>query len=772
MPVIHGVANWPGVKGCIDWTYTCSLGTAPGVALLTVQPQAEQIASKGNLVITDGVGNAITIPDCRLDYSTSNLDGSGKRWQLAIQDRRWRWRLCGSISGMYNVPDQSGDVTRPPPDSQPVVAYEQNFLPYTIRSPQELMEECLKEMGETSWKIQLPPGADVREAYPPRNWVAENPAAALEALCQDLGCVICYRLDEDRVWIMPMGEGLRELPLGGSIRKDSATIDPPSVPKGILLYGAPARWQMRLRTEAVGEEWDGSVRPIDSLTYAPVVGDNRQVVQVQAINPDSVSGTNLSIVIGVPNGNGGYNSWFTTHFAPSGSTANDVAVALAALINADAPGGVTAVVDGDNLLVKGNPNGEAFQYSVNSNDPNTFLQTTLINDAKPKHSRWSSGPGGFPAIPFDPNTRMCTQRLTYRQALEKAKRSVFRWYRIVNLDPLTGEGKLVVPGIGPIERIQQIVLLDAQIERVVPLQPDLQISVADATASPWVKDFYDGLSREKSAAAYGQVHVSSLVNHVIYLGSDQNANTPPNAEIPVPFSVVSDRYMIQFSDYVYFYGPDGTRRVTLSSGRTPPQTSGSNYYFWPADVVLQTSFHVRNPKTSELIRFKRFYSMSDDKGPPTQIVHEDVESLNVTIYSTDLNANPTAPHDQVNNEQEANVRADYYIRGAAAKYQIKAGNERQYNGLVPIYIDGRVHQVTWVGGEGGCFTTASLDSEHSVYIPRFSDRLRWMYIGSAQAAQAPGQQTSKTSMSMAQPHRTVTLQASGIPRPPGLGGKP
>ena len=38
----------------------------------------------------------------------------------------------------------------------------------------------------------------------------------------------------------------------------------------IILVGAPLRYQVLLQLQAVGEDWDGSIRPIQFLSYAPV----------------------------------------------------------------------------------------------------------------------------------------------------------------------------------------------------------------------------------------------------------------------------------------------------------------------------------------------------------------------------------------------------------------------------------------------------------------------------------------------------------------------
>lgn len=48
-----------------------------------------------------------------------------------------------------------------------------------------------------------------------------------------------------------------------------------------------------------------------------------------------------------------------------------------------------------------------------------------------------------------------------------------------------------------------------------------------------------------------------------------------------------------------------------------------------------------------------------------------------------------------------------------------------YVGIVPIQVDGAIHQVTYSihSGEGGsCLTRASRNTEHSHYIPKYERR--------------------------------------------------
>jgi hypothetical protein len=70
------------------------------------------------------------------------------------------------------------------------------------------------------------------------------------------------------------------------------------------------------------------------------------------------------------------------------------------------------------------------------------------------------------------------------------------------------------------------------------------------------------------------------------------------------------------------------------------------------------------------------------------------------------------------------VRAAWYLAGEQAALAASAGQTRGYNGIVPVFCDGAIQQVTWEIGPAGASTKASLNSEHAAYIPKFPERRR------------------------------------------------
>lgn len=264
------VITWPGVVGTMSGRYTCSRGISPGIGniVCSLPPQALPIAT---CTIGD-TERTITLPDCAvvdIDYSD---DASGDSWTVTFHDRRWRWKF-GSITGRYNQTDERGKL-----------------IPWSIRSPKELVELCLAEMGETDYEIDIPEGLesvdfeDEEDWFPvgenapesltnPRvDWVTENPAQALARLCDFFGRAVVYDPISNKVKIVKPGEGA-ELP-ANYLEKYAGSLTVPAQPKGYGIIGEPIKYQVRLALEYVGLEWNDYYYPGDTVSYAPaIVGD-------------------------------------------------------------------------------------------------------------------------------------------------------------------------------------------------------------------------------------------------------------------------------------------------------------------------------------------------------------------------------------------------------------------------------------------------------------------------------------------------------------------
>ncbi len=124
-------------------------------------------------------------------------------------------------------------------------------------------------------------------ARPPIEWNHTNPAEALEALCDQLGCRIIPSLGGAG---LPPAGGVTVAPVGigaqlqtTNVVDTTGTFNPPEKPQNIICYSAPMRFQVDFVLEPVGRDvgvlFQGgiaipneTIQPIDNLSYTPSVG--------------------------------------------------------------------------------------------------------------------------------------------------------------------------------------------------------------------------------------------------------------------------------------------------------------------------------------------------------------------------------------------------------------------------------------------------------------------------------------------------------------------
>lgn len=232
---------------------TLTQGVSPSVCTLELPPLKQTIPPVGPLTFTYGVGVSMFFPDCAIDKIEPVGDSSGRvTWRLTILDRRWIWRETGALSGKYNTTRDRVAAGQGSP---------------AVKTLRELMQICLDEMGETSAIIdgRINQGDTY---YPEVDWDYARPAEALADLCDRSNNIVTLGLD-NRVRVFPRGTG-QELPRVKVIESQT-TIDPPEAPARVVIVGAPDQWQADLILDPVGQDVDGTIKPIDELSYAPTV---------------------------------------------------------------------------------------------------------------------------------------------------------------------------------------------------------------------------------------------------------------------------------------------------------------------------------------------------------------------------------------------------------------------------------------------------------------------------------------------------------------------
>jgi hypothetical protein len=244
----QGNCTFAGSQALLSASFTLSHGIEPSVAALGIAPRPGRLPEQGPLVLSYG-GTRMVFPDCRLASLAGEIDSAGREvWKLAIADRRWRWQFVGRISGRYNVRKSDGG---------------KGFVGQTERSPRDLARLCLEALGERRYDVsQLPD-----ESRPEIDWDYELPAAALARLCDSLGARVVLRLDNS-IALAPIGAG-RRLALSSDALAAETVAEPPLRPEKLVLVCGRTRWQRDFSLEAVGLEADGSLVPIDELSYAP-----------------------------------------------------------------------------------------------------------------------------------------------------------------------------------------------------------------------------------------------------------------------------------------------------------------------------------------------------------------------------------------------------------------------------------------------------------------------------------------------------------------------
>lgn len=239
----QGLASFPGVNQVVRASYTLSHGVSPGVCEMEIAPQAGGIKEGGPLRFTFG-GFQLLFPDCRADLATAGLTSDGLIWSIRILDRRWKWQF-GEVSGEYNRRDGKGKLINE-------------------KTPQEIAEILLDAAGEDADVSEIP-----NDGRPHVEWTAENPMQALASLCDDLGCRIVMRIDST-LRIERVGIG-NLLPTDWLLTQTLEN-NPPERPDTIRVIGSPTIVQCRLELESVGRDLDGSIKPIDDLSYKPSDG--------------------------------------------------------------------------------------------------------------------------------------------------------------------------------------------------------------------------------------------------------------------------------------------------------------------------------------------------------------------------------------------------------------------------------------------------------------------------------------------------------------------
>jgi hypothetical protein len=294
-----------------------------------------------------------------------------------------------------------------------------------------------------------------------------------------------------------------------------------------------------------------------------------------------------------------------------------------------------------------------------------------------------------------------TDRLTVADALKLAQRSVYKTYQLVNVAGDMSPG-IAVPGItGRLLRKEQVILQDTQVDQIVPAANDPGL-IDKVTGQPITVNLYNGYSRDKPAAAYGAA-LLNVNQGVWYKKIAAAVNTRSQDQIFVPFALDPVRYLLTFGDYVF------------------QQVDGKCF---PPIVQLQTGIQVRDALTNAPICYFQVLPLGAGAGTNPRVYnHPDVQ-LNITCSFNSVGM----PEAVQILEADPLLRATSYLQAHLLEYLPSGGQILDYNGIIRIDLDGAIQQVTWSVGDDGATTTASVNTEHSPWIPPYPVRRRAEFL--------------------------------------------
>jgi hypothetical protein len=723
--VITGDVLYPNLPPLISFQYVVSHGITPGSIILRTQEGEDEPDGIGDVVAGDGF-RAFTLFDCRLDYFVSDRQGgSGVEWEMRLVDERWKWAYS-VIQGWYNQLDPHAKL-----------------IPDTVRSPTELAQLCLEQMGVTRYTVDMPPGLSSLDAAnqpeflttgvnfpivginPPVDWFAENAATALASLCDQCGRRLVYDPIDRTVHIVRAGVGA-ELP-DGSLSMQQLSITAPETPDAVAIVGSPTRFQPLLKLQAVGIDWDGQIKPINALSYAPLGPATSQVTKVTVTSVDKDSIGNypvLRVTLSQPDNPNPPKSVSAEYQVTAGDTLSNAAQSLqltldAAVLASTLKGMFTTVHTGAAVSITCNQPEKPFDVLISAGSSACLTQEIAT----------IGGPGGVTWKYCDPplfEGVRATTRLNLPQARALAQQGVFKMYRVAGVDASTGTAPMVIPGYGEVRKRQNIILLDTKVEQIVPEGGDA--AFVDDDDEVLTVNLYNGYSRDQAGSVFGSVAVE-IFNSLTYIGDGaagigqpdaaaDGANTKPTDRVPISFSVDPTYQTITFSDYVYRVGAGGT--------------------IDEPDLYLQTAVNIRDEETQQLVPYT-----------DTRVLRQG--NTIMTIKRPDVQLNCYGKYEYVKArgrwrlvstelmEIDAITRARYYLDAALIQFQLKPGVIQKYNGIIPIPMDGRVMQVTYtIRGGSGCDTTVSLNGEHDTWTPNYPARRRAENLAAVDRVVPPG----------------------------------
>lgn len=236
----------------LSFRVTANHGMQPALFHVKMTMLPDVPDKNGDVTISYGPFKRV-FRNCTIDY-IERSDPNKLEWSATLLDRRYLWRFA-VISGTYNARWKNGTELRDE----------------TQKTPAELASLCLAAMGEKNANLAALKRFSNLD-FPQVEWDNTDAANALAELCERYGCRPVF--DNDQVAIVNVGDG-EELDVSGNrwpVVEDSETFNPPEKPGTIVVRFAPTSIQADLPLIPVGVDTDGTIKPINQLSYMPPPG--------------------------------------------------------------------------------------------------------------------------------------------------------------------------------------------------------------------------------------------------------------------------------------------------------------------------------------------------------------------------------------------------------------------------------------------------------------------------------------------------------------------
>ena len=256
-----GNISFPGITAPQSLIVTRTVGVRPDRSILFAQPQPGTPDCSGTATLQFGFnGTTITMTNVLCDNGTLRITTQGHVQVFTLLDLRWQWSKS-FYTQAFNVRQPDGSIE-----------------PATQFTLQQIAQKLFNQLGVTA-----DCSAIATSEYPEIVFDRHRVDDALDMLLSARGYVISLQVDNS-VKVYRRGVGAT-LPANYDVRNASITLNPPEIPYYLTAVGSRTLVQSKLYMPPVGIELDGTIKPVNSLSYKPAGGwDNTDLDGFSMIN--------------------------------------------------------------------------------------------------------------------------------------------------------------------------------------------------------------------------------------------------------------------------------------------------------------------------------------------------------------------------------------------------------------------------------------------------------------------------------------------------------